>query len=101
LVKAGGKEDNSVDDLLKFVLKKFKNVFRACFFFFFVLASDRCKKSGWEILHRSPKARIFRELFKGVINFLEFDTGGNVNLIQCNEEVILTKYSKNQFLTFL
>ena len=80
-------ENRSVDDLLDFVLGKFTCVFRAAFFMFFILASEMNQKSGWEILFRSQKAKIFKEIFSGLANFVDFDAGGNLNLIECQGEV--------------
>lgn len=60
-----------------------------------MLASDLCQKTGWEILYRSQKSTIFREIFKGVIDFIEFESGSSIDLIVCNNEIFVLDFTKS------
>lgn len=83
----------NVDDLYLLIMSNFDNIFDALFFLFFFLTNYHKKNI---IVQRRNSSFILCQVFRGMLNFINFDEMVSLNLISVKNEVKI-KIRENNF----
>lgn len=84
----------NVDEIYQFIIEKFDNIFDSLFFVFYFFTNFEKQNN---ILQRRNSSFIFSQVFKGLLEFLNFNEMGSLNLISVKDEVILFYFTFYNF----